>query len=45
MNASGVEGDGMVDGKEINKGTHFILPCNYGRTEFIGEIELIISYL
>ena len=45
MNVSVVEGDGMVDGKEIRKGTHFILPYDYGIAEFTGKMELIISYL
>ena len=45
MNVSVVDGDGMVDGKEIKKGTHFILPYGYGIAEFTGKMELIISYL
>ena len=34
-----------ADSKEIKKGTHFILPYNYGFAEFTGKMELIISYL
>ncbi len=45
MNVSVIEGYGMVDDKEIKKGSHFILPYNYGRVKFTGEMELIISYL
>ena len=45
MNVSVVEGCGMVDGKEIKKGTHFVLPYDYGFVEFTGKMELIISYL
>ena len=45
MNVSVIEGDGMIDGKKIKKGTHFILPYDYGIAEFTGKIELIISYL
>lgn len=45
MNVSVVEGRGVVDGKEIKKGTHFVLPYHYGLAEFTGEMELIISYL
>ena len=45
MNVSVVEGYGIVDGKEIKKGTHFILPHDYGIAEFTGKMELIISYL
>ena len=45
MNVSVIEGCGMIDSKEIKKGTHFILPYNYGFAEFTGKMELIISYL
>ncbi len=45
MNVSVVEGLGTVDGTEIKKGDHFILPHNYGEAEFSGNLELIISYI
>lgn len=45
MNVSVVEGEGTVDGKEIKKGSHFLLPCGYGEAEFSGNLELIISYI
>ena len=45
MNVSVVEGEGTIDGKEIKKGSHFILPCGYGEAEFSGNLELIISYM
>lgn len=45
INVSVVEGSGTVDGIPIKKGTHFILPHNYGTAILKGEMELIISYL
>ena len=45
MNVSVVSGEGTIDGKEIKKGSHFILPFGYGEAEFSGNLELIISYL
>ena len=45
MNVSVVEGAGTVDGHEIKKGSHFILPCGYGEVEFVGNMELIVSYM
>lgn len=45
MNVSVVEGKGTVDGIEIKKGSHFILPFEYGEAVFEGEMELIISYI
>lgn len=45
MNVSVVEGEGTVDGQKIKKGSHFIIPCGYGEVEFLGNMELIISYI
>ena len=45
MNVSVVGGSGTVDGIDIKKGTHFILPYNYGTAEFKGNMELLISYI
>lgn len=41
MNVSVIEGSGIVDGIEIKKGAHFILPHNYGIVKFEGKWELI----
>lgn len=43
MNVSVIEGCGIVNGRVINKGDHFILPGGYGIVEFAGEMELIAS--
>ncbi len=40
-----IEGDGKIDGKEIKKGDHFILPSGYGEYSIQGNIELIISHI
>lgn len=45
MNVSVIKGKGTVDCIEIKKGTHFILPYNYGIAKFKGNMELIISYI
>ncbi len=36
-------GAGTINGEEIKKGDHFIVPHNYGKMEFEGQMELIIS--
>ena len=43
MLASVVEGAGTVDGRAIRKGSHFILPYEYGRVTFEGDMQLVIS--
>ena len=43
MLVSVVEGAGTVDGKAIRKGSHFILPYEYGRAIFEGDMQLVIS--
>lgn len=43
MNVSVIEGCGIVNGRVIKKGDHFILPDKYGNVEFTGEMELIAS--
>ena len=45
MNVSVIDGNGTVDGFEIKKGMHFILPNKYGIAEFKGNMELLISYI
>ncbi|MGN0168613.1 MAG: mannose-6-phosphate isomerase, class I [Acetatifactor sp.] len=41
--ASVLEGSGSVDGRKVEKGTHFLLPAGYGTAELSGEMELILS--
>ncbi|MBQ9120714.1 MAG: mannose-6-phosphate isomerase, class I [Lachnospiraceae bacterium] len=39
-----VEGSGVLDGTELKKGDHFILPAGYGTYELAGDMVLISSY-
>lgn len=41
--ASVIEGAGAIDGRQISKGAHFILPSGYGRAEFSGNLRVIFS--
>lgn len=41
--ASVLEGSGTVDGTQVKKGDHFILPADYGNAVFAGDMELILS--
>ena len=43
MNVSVIDGCGIVNGRVIKKGDHFILPDGYGNVELAGEMELIAS--
>lgn len=45
LNVSVLEGNGKVDGIEIKKGDHFILPAGYGTYTLEGEMVLITSSL
>ena len=38
-----VQGAGSIDGTEVRKGDHFILPAGYGKYCLSGEMELICS--
>ena len=38
-----ISGKGSVDGQQIKKGDHFILPAGYGTSVFTGKMELILS--
>lgn len=38
-----ISGEGLINGRLIQKGDHFILPCGYGRVELQGQIEIIAS--
>ena len=38
-----IDGEGTIDGNTIKKGSHFILPYEYGRFQMEGNVELIAS--
>lgn len=38
-----IEGDGLIDGKLIKKGDHFILPAGYGNYDLQGNMQIIAS--
>jgi mannose-6-phosphate isomerase len=39
-----LDGEGRIDGVDIQKGDHFILPHGYGDYTLSGDLELIISF-
>lgn len=41
--ASVLEGSGSVDGTEVRKGDHFILPAGYGEVKVRGAFSMILS--
>ncbi len=41
--ASVLEGEGSVNGTEVRKGDHFIIPNGYGKVEMNGNMSLILS--
>lgn len=43
MLASVVEGQGEINGEELKKGDHFIIPYGFGEVVLQGELQLIIS--
>lgn len=43
--ASVIEGNGFIDGYNIVKGDHFILPAGYGEYILKGKMQLIISHI
>lgn len=43
MLLSVVEGGGTINGIEVRKGTHCILPCGFGSAVFEGNMEAVIS--
>ncbi len=45
MNVSVIEGEGEVDGMPIKKGSHFIIPYEYGEVCFKGSLSMIVSYI
>lgn len=44
LNVSVIEGQGMVDDIQINKGDHFIIPATEEKCDFSGDMTLMISY-
>ncbi len=38
-----IDGEGSVDGCQVKKGDHFILPYNYGTAKFDGRMQMIAS--
>ncbi len=38
-----IEGEGKVNGRDIKKGDHFILPYGFGKVELQGKMQLIAS--
>lgn len=45
LNVSVLDGAGEIDGVAIQKGSHFIIPANYGDYKLIGNMTLITSSL
>lgn len=45
VNVSVINGCGTVDGIQVKKGSHFIIPYGYGEAVFEGDMEIIISYV
>jgi mannose-6-phosphate isomerase class I len=45
LNLSVISGNGRIDGHDIKKGDHFILPEGYGTYRLAGDMELIISHI
>ncbi len=41
--ASVLEGAGTMNGAEVRKGDHFIIPCGFGKVEGNGNMSLILS--
>lgn len=38
-----IAGDGLLNGQQIKKGDHFILPCGYGEVALRGKMEIIAA--
>lgn len=43
LNISVIEGTGSINGTEIKKGDHLILPAGFGTAELSGDMEIIAS--
>lgn len=40
-----IEGKGMINNVDIEKGQHFIIPAQYGKCDFKGELVIIVSHI
>ncbi len=45
VNVSVIEGSGTINGREIRKGNHFIIPAEYGTIRLEGTLSMIVSSL
>ena len=45
VNVSVIGGEGTLDGREVRKGDHLLLPAGYGNMALEGRLELICSHL
>ena len=45
LNVSVISGSGTIDGQDIQKGDHFILPAGYGSYYLQGNMEVITSHI
>ena len=45
VNVSVIGGEGTLDGREVRKGDHLLLPAGYGKMALEGRLELICSHL
>ncbi len=43
-NVSIIDGQGSINGRQIGKGVHFIIPSVYDSVTFDGDMEMIVSY-
>ncbi len=43
LNMSVIDGTGSINGQEIKKGDHFILPSGFGKAEMSGDMEIVAS--
>lgn len=44
VNVSVIDGEGMLDGQRVGKGSHLLLPAGYGKMVLEGRLELICSH-
>ena len=44
INASVIDGSGVINGSEIKKGDHFIIPATLQTCDFHGKMTIMISY-
>ena len=43
LSVSIIEGNGSIDGQQVKKGDHLILPCGYGTAVLQGDMSIIAS--